>query len=86
MSQATEAVQPESKQRQREVLRHSGWGVPFRIFQPRNLCFWVLLLGYAGGVTVALQGHPADGPGLLDGAWLRRGRVRDLCRCRGGCT
>jgi RsiW-degrading membrane proteinase PrsW (M82 family) len=55
MSQATEAVQPESKQRQLEVLRHSGWGVPFRIFQPRNLCFWVLLLGYVGGVTVALQ-------------------------------
>jgi RsiW-degrading membrane proteinase PrsW (M82 family) len=55
MSQATEAAQPKSKQRQLDVLRHSGWGVPFRIFQPRNLCFWVLLLGYAGGVTVALQ-------------------------------
>jgi RsiW-degrading membrane proteinase PrsW (M82 family) len=55
MSQATEAARPGSKQRQLEVLRHSGWGVPFRIFQPRNLCFWVLVLGYIGGLTVALQ-------------------------------
>jgi RsiW-degrading membrane proteinase PrsW (M82 family) len=55
MSELAAGPQPESKQRQLEVLRHSGWGVPFRIVQPRNLCFWVLLLGYAGGVTVALQ-------------------------------
>jgi protease PrsW len=44
-----------AKQRQLEVLRHSGWGVAFRIFQPRNLCFWVLVLGYVGGVTTMVH-------------------------------
>jgi RsiW-degrading membrane proteinase PrsW (M82 family) len=55
MSQVLEPLVSESKRRQLEVLHHSGWGVPFRIFQPRNLCFWVLMLGYIGGVTTMVH-------------------------------
>jgi RsiW-degrading membrane proteinase PrsW (M82 family) len=55
MSQTMEPTVADSKQRQLEVLQHSGWGVPFRIFQPRNLCFWVLILGYVGGVTTMVH-------------------------------
>jgi protease PrsW len=55
MSRPVAAVLTESKQRQLEVLRHSGWGVAFQLIQPRNLCFWVLILGYVGGVTTMLH-------------------------------
>lgn len=55
MSQATGPIVSDAKQRQLEALNHSGWGVPFRIFQPRNLCFWVLILGYVGGVTTLVH-------------------------------
>ncbi|GLY26319.1 PrsW family intramembrane metalloprotease [Micromonospora sp. NBRC 101691] len=31
------------------AIRDSGWGEPFRLVQPRNLCFWVFVWGVAAG-------------------------------------
>ncbi|AGZ46022.1 PrsW family intramembrane metalloprotease [Actinoplanes friuliensis] len=53
------------------ALEASGWGEPFRLLQPRNLCFWVYALGVAGGVWQMVQyygsGAGAYGVGLGTG-------------------
>ncbi|MEU4689408.1 PrsW family intramembrane metalloprotease [Actinoplanes sp. NPDC023714] len=50
------------------ALEQSGWGTPFRLVQPRNLCFWVYALGVAGGVYELIRyfgaGAAAYGTGL----------------------
>jgi protease PrsW len=37
------------------ALAHSGWGLPFKLAQRRNLCWYVMLLGWVGGISVALS-------------------------------
>ncbi|WP_194861561.1 PrsW family intramembrane metalloprotease, partial [Dietzia sp. SYD-A1] len=37
------------------ALEESGWGQGFRLWQPRNPAFWVLLLGIAAGVVSLVQ-------------------------------
>ncbi|WP_328471359.1 PrsW family intramembrane metalloprotease [Actinoplanes sp. NBC_00393] len=53
------------------ALEASGWGVPFRLVQVRNLCFWVFALGVAGGIYEMLRyfgsGVHAYGVGLGTG-------------------
>ncbi|BBH69525.1 hypothetical protein ACTI_62100 [Actinoplanes sp. OR16] len=50
------------------ALEESGWGTPFRLVQPRNLCFWVYALGVAGGLYQLVRyfgpGASAYGTGL----------------------
>ncbi|WP_375484793.1 PrsW family intramembrane metalloprotease [uncultured Jatrophihabitans sp.] len=53
MSSAAPAV--DARRERDKALTHSGWGMPFRLTQPRNLCWYVLLLGWVGGVGVALS-------------------------------
>jgi RsiW-degrading membrane proteinase PrsW (M82 family) len=54
------------------ALEESGWGAPFRLLQPRNLCFWVYALGVASGIWKMVQyygaGAGAYGVGLGTGA------------------
>ncbi|GIE99274.1 PrsW family intramembrane metalloprotease [Paractinoplanes rishiriensis] len=38
-----------ARQAQLAAIEESGWGQPFRFFQPHNLAFWVYLLGVGGG-------------------------------------
>jgi RsiW-degrading membrane proteinase PrsW (M82 family) len=53
------------------ALEASGWGAPFRLLQPRNLCFWVYALGVVGGIWKMAQyygaGAAAYGVGLGTG-------------------
>ncbi|WP_405115504.1 PrsW family intramembrane metalloprotease [Micromonospora sp. NBC_01405] len=53
---------------QATALDASGWGSPFRLLQPRNLCFWVYALGVAGGIYELIRyfgpGAGAYGTGL----------------------
>ncbi|MFC4944065.1 PrsW family intramembrane metalloprotease [Pseudonocardia sp. GCM10023141] len=37
------------------AIHESGWGTPFHLVQPRNLCFWVLLWGLAAGAIHMIQ-------------------------------
>jgi RsiW-degrading membrane proteinase PrsW (M82 family) len=45
----------EVKAAQLAAIEESGWGVPFRLVQPRNLAFWVYLLGVGGGALAMLR-------------------------------
>jgi RsiW-degrading membrane proteinase PrsW (M82 family) len=53
------------------ALQASGWGEPFRLLQPRNLCFWVYALGVTAGIWKMVQyygaGVGAYGVGLGTG-------------------
>ena len=40
---ATTTPAPDSLSRRAKALELSGWGQPFRFWQPHNLCFWVYL-------------------------------------------
>jgi protease PrsW len=59
---------------QLRAIEESGWGLPFRFWQPHNLSFWVYVLGVAaGGVTVLRYFGPAAdfyGPALAAGVIL----------------
>ncbi len=59
---------------QLEAIEQSGWGLPFRFWQPHNLSFWVYGLGVAaGGVTMWRYFGPAAdfyGPALAAGVIL----------------
>jgi len=46
--------------RQREAIDESGWGVPFRLFQPRNAMFWVYLWAVAVGIGHTVRFFRAD--------------------------
>lgn len=39
---------------QAQALDDSGWGVRFRLFQPHNPAFWVLLVGLVAGIATAI--------------------------------
>jgi RsiW-degrading membrane proteinase PrsW (M82 family) len=38
-----------------QALTESGWGTRFRFGQIRNLCYYVMVIGWAGGATVAFH-------------------------------
>ncbi|MET9229999.1 PrsW family intramembrane metalloprotease [Lentzea sp. NPDC003310] len=44
-----------TKSAQLAAIEESGWGRPFRFVQPRNLAFWVYLLGVGGGALALLR-------------------------------
>ncbi|WP_181783990.1 PrsW family intramembrane metalloprotease [Pseudonocardia pini] len=51
------------------AIRESGWGTPFTLVQPRNLCFWVFVWGMVAG-TVHMVGFlvPAGQYGVALGS------------------
>jgi RsiW-degrading membrane proteinase PrsW (M82 family) len=52
-----------AKDAQLDAIEQSGWGVPYRFFQPHNPVFWVYLFGLgAGAVTMVKFFGPAFGP------------------------
>jgi RsiW-degrading membrane proteinase PrsW (M82 family) len=63
-----------ARQAQLTAIEQSGWGLPFRFFQPHNLAFWVYLLGVGGGTLTMLHYFgPRAGfyaPALAGGALL----------------
>jgi RsiW-degrading membrane proteinase PrsW (M82 family) len=44
-----------AKGAQLAAIEQSGWGQPFRFFQPHNLAFWVYLVGVGGGALTMLR-------------------------------
>ncbi|MGW6441697.1 PrsW family intramembrane metalloprotease [Lentzea sp. NPDC055074] len=64
----------DAKTMQLAAIEQSGWGRPFRLVQPRNLAFWVYLLGVGGGVLAVLRyfgpGVHFYGPALTGGVLL----------------
>ncbi|RDI32161.1 PrsW family intramembrane metalloprotease [Lentzea flaviverrucosa] len=46
---------PEARTAQLAAIEESGWGRPFRLVQPRNLAFWVYLLGVGGGALAVVR-------------------------------
>jgi RsiW-degrading membrane proteinase PrsW (M82 family) len=63
-----------AKEAQLAAIEQSGWGLPFRFFQPHNLAFWVYLLGVGGGALTMLRyftyGSGFYAPALTDGVLL----------------
>jgi hypothetical protein len=64
------------KTAQLAAIEESGWGLPFRFFQPHNLAF----LGLVGEVTAARRGDPVQrlepgGPQPLDRGKQDGGRL-----------
>jgi hypothetical protein len=57
-------------ERRREVLDLTGWGLPFRLWQPHSLCFWLYVVFVVLG---ALQPINAKAP-RVRGFWCRRRR------------
>ncbi|GHH27654.1 PrsW family intramembrane metalloprotease [Lentzea cavernae] len=45
----------EAKTAQLAAIEQSGWGERFRFVQPRNLAFWVYLLGVGGGALAVVR-------------------------------
>jgi RsiW-degrading membrane proteinase PrsW (M82 family) len=47
---------------QLEAIEQSGWGQPYKFLQPRNLAFWVYLLGVGGGLLTMFRYFGAGAP------------------------
>ncbi|WP_328453433.1 PrsW family intramembrane metalloprotease [Amycolatopsis sp. NBC_00438] len=64
----------ETKTAQLAAIEQSGWGLPFRFFQPHNLAFWVYLVGVGGGALGMFRFFGGDGgfytPALTGGILL----------------
>jgi RsiW-degrading membrane proteinase PrsW (M82 family) len=64
----------ETKAAQLAAIEQSGWGLPFRFFQPHNLAFWVYLVGVGGGALAMLRYFGSGGafytPALTGGILL----------------
>jgi RsiW-degrading membrane proteinase PrsW (M82 family) len=61
------------KAAQLAAIEESGWGLPFRFFQPHNLAFWVYLLGLGGGALTIVRYFGSAGfftPALAGGVLL----------------
>lgn len=54
-------------QAQRAAIQQSGWGQPFRFFQPHNLAFWVYVVGVGAGALSMLR-YFAPGAGFYSAA------------------
>ncbi|MEU8639040.1 PrsW family intramembrane metalloprotease [Amycolatopsis sp. NPDC048633] len=63
-----------TKAAQLTAIEQSGWGLPFRFFQPHNLAFWVYLAGVGSGALALLRYFGAGGtfytPALTGGVLL----------------
>jgi RsiW-degrading membrane proteinase PrsW (M82 family) len=70
----TDVTVSPARRAQLDALEESGWGQPFRFFQPHNAAFWVYLFGVgAGGVTMLRyfgSGGGFYGPALAAGTLL----------------
>jgi RsiW-degrading membrane proteinase PrsW (M82 family) len=44
-----------AKTAQLTAIEQSGWGLPFRLLQPRNVAFWVYLVGLGVGLVAMLR-------------------------------
>ncbi|MFC4603578.1 PrsW family intramembrane metalloprotease [Rhodococcus kronopolitis] len=65
MTALTGDVTPDAdKRRQLTAIARSGYGRPYRIYQPRNLAFWVYWLIMAAGVVRLLQNLVPGAPVL----------------------
>lgn len=51
-------------QRRREVLDLTGWGLPFRLWQPHNLCLWVYMVFVALGALHFVR-YLGNGAGVV---------------------
>jgi RsiW-degrading membrane proteinase PrsW (M82 family) len=61
------------KTAQLAAIEESGWGLPFRFFQPHNLAFWVYLAGVGGGALAIVRYFGDSGfyaPALAGGVLL----------------
>jgi RsiW-degrading membrane proteinase PrsW (M82 family) len=45
----------ETRTAQLTAIEQSGWGQPFRFLQPRNLAFWVFVVGVGGGALTMFR-------------------------------
>lgn len=48
-------VTPDLATAQRVAIDESGWGLPYRFFQPRNLAFWLYVWLLAAGIATLLS-------------------------------
>lgn len=68
------AVNTPARTAQLAAIEQSGWGQPFRLFQPDNLAFWVYAVGVGGGALAMFRyfGTGADfyRPALTGGVLL----------------
>lgn len=53
--------QADALTRRRQALELSGWGRPFRFWQPHNLCFWVFVVLVGVGVFHLVRYYGAGG-------------------------
>lgn len=72
MTAVEAAPAPDALERRRTVLELTGWGLPFRLWQPHNLCFWLFVaftaLGAVRLVRYFALGASVVGAGLGAGA------------------
>ncbi|HWK26780.1 MAG TPA: PrsW family intramembrane metalloprotease [Solirubrobacter sp.] len=72
MSAAETTADTGALERRREVLELTGWGLPFRLRQPHNLCFWLyvvfVVLGAIHFIDYFDRGASVVGVGLGAGA------------------
>lgn len=58
------ATPADALERRREVLDLTGWGLPFRLWQPHNLCFWVYVVFVSLG-ALHFVSYFGNGAGVL---------------------
>jgi RsiW-degrading membrane proteinase PrsW (M82 family) len=62
---AIDTTRPEDAlDRRRRVLELTGWGLPFRFWQPHNLCFWLYVIFVGLGLLHALR-YFSGGAGVV---------------------
>lgn len=54
---------PSLEDAQRNAIEQSGWGIPFRFLQPRNLAFWLYVFGVGSG-ALAMFHYFGQRPGF----------------------
>lgn len=72
MSATPQTASPEALENRRKVLELTGWGLPFRLWQPHNLCFWIyavcVILGVVGMIEYFAGGSSVVGAALAAGS------------------
>ena len=57
MTDTTTRVEPDAVvAARRAVIDESGWGAHFRLVQPRNFTFWVMVFLFVSGISLTYQG------------------------------